>query len=635
MKKKLVAILMVLVMALGVGIAFVACDGNVNDPILDSILEQLDQLQREAAQNSRDAVLAEVELMLLERDLEALRASHAALNAQISMLEAAIIAANNAVNIATTARDNAQLVRSADSAFTTANAAVTTAQTAFNNRVTYLDFQALNPASITAGYDATAAQVATSTNRNVTLTYPLVAGQPITTLQAEEWTIANSNLADLRANYEGDAQLVAARGALVAAQATLATIPTNVAWSVANSNLTSANAHYNLLSAHLGALREERAEVQYEIETLNTRIRGAGIENYVRMLVDHLNRRFVRQGDYIIVPNRFFAEQVAGRPTIARPDSVAPSRAISVQVAPQAVAVMCPSHLDILVSLGVYDRVVAFTHLDRPAFLYNYFPDNTLPDLWASEPHSPDFTVIDELDRLDLVLFSSRARDRDTRFGRDYFGRLSYIAPTLDLGSRSGVDTFMQDVIENVLILGAIFDVQDRAFDEVVEFVTRQREINALATSLEATALIVQFNGVRNMALFGAASRYSFVHRELGIGQATGPYGDANPAIANVAYQHGTPAGAELLRDVNPDIIFVVDRYALNSHRRYTDGTMMDTPIDILSHELFAGMDAVYYGNIHYLDPVNWYLILCGFRSLKYQFEEVYTALRALEASRA
>ena len=642
MKKKFIAIILTIVLAMGVGTFFIGCGDAGTDPILDSILEQLDRLQREAAQNSRDAVLAEVELMLLERDLEMLRANLAAINTQIATLEPTLTTAVNSVNSATTARDHAQAVRNADIAHVEATAARTLLAAAVTASVTRLGFTALSPASISANANATQAQVNTQNATPQLASLGLVVGQPITTAQAEAWTVENSRRADMRANYTGDVQFVGEREALAAQDLLIARIPSNIALSTANAALTSATQHRNLIQAQLNTLRADREVVQYEIEELNTRIRGAGVENYVRMLVDHINRRFVRQGDYILVPNRFYAEQIAGRPTIPRPDSVRPTRAIAVPFNPQAVAVMCPSHLDILIALGVQDRVVTFTYFQMPDFMEYHFPrtgSHALPDLHGdgtggsvNEPHSPNFNVLDNLENFDFVLFSSRARDRDTRFGRDYFGRLSYMAATLDLGSRSGVDTFMQDVIENVLTLGAIFGVQDRAFDSVVEFVSRQREINALATSLEATALIVQFTGVRNMALFGAASRYSFVHRELGVGQATGVGGEG--AIANVTYQHGTPAGAEMLRGVDPDIIFVVDRYALNAHRQTADGAMIPTPINVLDHELFAGMYAIENNHIHYLDPGNWYLVLCGFRSLMYQFDEIYYALRQLERSR-
>jgi len=532
MKKKLIALIMVIVMGMGTAVMFTACSGAGEDPFLDSLLERIEQLEQEAG--NRDAILAEVEVMLLERDLAAALNALDAINAQIRIF----------------------------------------------------DYQMLTPA-VTAFINADAAFMA----RAEYLGLPLGASN-----------------ADINArNNSTDNQMIALRHYREAALQTR-----------------------NLVQAQLDTALTERAAILVEVDRLHLALNGAGHVAYATMLVGHLSRRIVRDGNYVIVPNRHYAIHASQWPTIAPPHAVRPARAIRVPVNPQRVAVMCSSFLDIMIALGVQDRVVAFTHMAQPDFIEEHFPRtgaNALPDLTSRtapiEPHSPDFPTLLNVNP-DLILMSSRARARP----RNYFGRLSHIAPTIDIGSRTGVDTFIQDVVENVLILGAIFDVQEVAFDQIVALISRMREVNDLATSLQANALIVQFTGMTAMALFGAASRYSFVHRELGITQAAPPHG-ASQAIANATYQHGTPAGAELLRYVNPDIIFVVDRYALNEHRD------APTPINILNHDLFRGMYAIENGHVHQLDPVNWYLVLCGFRSLMYQFDEIYTALRALQTARA
>jgi len=451
----------------------------------------------------------------------------------------------------------------------------------------------------------------------------VLAELALTNAQAE-LTRLQAVLADLVDADVDDVYLVPVQEAIVEAQAVVDNAQTQV---------TS-------LEIQVTQAQEAEAEAEAELADLEQGFIDAPYQLQAEMMFNMFNRRIRRVDDYVLVPNRFFAGQVAGRPTMPRPDSVAPTRVISVPFDPQAVAVMCSSHLDILITLGMQDRVVAFTHMNQPAFIDYYFPRtgaNILPDIHGvtpAEPHSPNFDVLDSLDNLDLVIFSSRARDRDTRFGRDYFGRLNYMAATIDLGSRTGSDDFILDVIENLVTLSAIFGIEDAGRVEVTNLLRQMSRVNTLATELEATALIVQFSGAQTMALFGGASRYSFVFNELGIGQAATP-GGASQVISNVTYQHGTPAGAELLVGVNPDIIFVVDRYALNAHRRYEDGTMMATPINVLDHALFAGMYAIANNHVHHLDPVNWYMVLCGFRSLMYQFEEVYNALRQLATSRA
>jgi len=402
-----------------------------------------------------------------------------------------------------------------------------------------------------------------------------------------------------------------------------------VAASLVNSTRTQRDILYAQLSAAL--VVEENAN--NDVDNIENDLGQAEYMSTAQLLFNTFNRRIIRTGDYLLIPNRSYDLHAAQVPTILPPGARGASRTIRVPVNPQSVAVMCSSFLDIMIALGVQDRVSTFTHLNQPAFIEYYFPRtgaNALPNMHGdgtmgsvSEPHSPHFGVLHEV-QPDLIIMSARARARI----RNYFGRLTYIAPTIDLGSRTGGDYFILDVIENLVTLAAIFEVEEAGMQQVAEMFAQMTAINDLATYLDTNALILQFNGMTAMSVFGAASRYSFVHRELGIPQAT------NDVVGTVSIPHGAEIAPGVLLDINPDIIFVVDRYALNAHRQYADGSLMATPINILEHNLFQGMNAVVNNQIHHLDPINWYLVLCGFRSLMYQFDELYAALRSFEASR-
>jgi len=499
MKKRLIALVLTLAVAMSVLVFFAACDEAGEDPILYALERRIEELERDAAAGGQDAILRELEVMLLERDLRAANSALEAANAHIALFGHQLAAALAAYNNATTPEE-----------------------------------------------------------------------------------------------------------------------------------IEAARAHRDLVQGQFDDALAREDAIRNEIIDLEEELNRAPDAMAAQAMFDRFNRRIVRTDGYVLIPNRHYNIHASQWPTIPGTHMTRPTRTVRVPVNPQRVAVMCSSFLDIMIALGVQDRVVAFTHMEQPPFIEYYFPRtgaHALPDLTSTtapiEPHSPDFPTLLEIEP-DLILSSSRARARP----RNYFGRMSYIAPTVDIGSRTGYNIFIEDVVENIITLAAIFELEEIAFDEVVALLARIRQINELATDLEANALIVQFNGMTAMSLFGASSRYSFVHRELGIEQAASPTG-ASQVLANATYQHGTPAGAELLREINPDIIFVVDRYALNAHRD------APTPINLLNHTLFEGMYAIQNNHVHQLNPVNWYLVLCGFRSLMYQFDEIYAALRQLEASRA
>jgi len=331
---------------------------------------------------------------------------------------------------------------------------------------------------------------------------------------------------------------------------------------------------------------------------------------------------------------------------------VEPTEQVFVRYNPQRVVVMCHAALEHMILLGVEDRVVGMAHASSPAHIEAAFPSsgpNMIPNISTFEPHAPDFAAIIRM-RPDLIIMSGRQR---ARTANNPFARLSQIAPTLDLGTRSApsaaqmalenaaedeleageeIDIFegyyVADAIDNMHIMGRIFQREDVADAYIEQLEATMAQISALQSQLNATALMVQLNG-SNISLFGRNGRYSMVFRELGLRGGQIFRGTNNPqAAVNAEHQHGTTASTTMMQHINADIMIVVDRGNLTG-----DGT--PSTADVLTSDLFANQFARQNDLIFRVDGAKFYIVLGGLTAIQYRADVVLNALLALQAVRA
>ena len=127
------------------------------------------------------------------------------------------------------------------------------------------------------------------------------------------------------------------------------------------------------------------------------------------------------------------------------------------------------------------------------------------------------------------------------------------------------------------------------------------------------------------MAVHGGAGRYSLIHRELGLREAIANIPGTNQGAGVTEDPHGSQIGPEAIVAANPHIIFVIDRGAAIGE----DASSVDI---IRNHPLFGEVSAVANGNVVELDSGSWYFVAGGLFSMQVQINEIYSALRALEA---
>lgn len=206
----------------------------------------------------------------------------------------------------------------------------------------------------------------------------------------------------------------------------------------------------------------------------------------------------------------------------------------------------------------------------------------------------PDYEVVASL-QPDLVVIANRSSKA--------YKDLSALAPTIDLTVWG--DGFIDQFKATTRTLGELFDKSD-----IVEKRLSALDQEILATrklaKTSGNSLIIMTNGGK-LSAYGEGSRFGWLHTELGF----------EPAVVDFKKgTHGDPISFEYLLDVDPDVIFVVDRDGAidvsNSAARAT-----------LDNELVKSTKAYKNNHIIYLDSANWYVVVSGLSTVEQMVAEV------------
>ncbi|MGW1680344.1 siderophore ABC transporter substrate-binding protein [Saccharopolyspora sp. NPDC002376] len=201
----------------------------------------------------------------------------------------------------------------------------------------------------------------------------------------------------------------------------------------------------------------------------------------------------------------------------------------------------------------------------------------------------PDFEKVNEL-APDLIIVANRSAPQ--------YAELSKIAPTVDLTVDNA--NFLDSVKERTRALGTIFGKQaeiDKRFAELDESV---RQVNEMATEKKLSGLVVLTTGGK-ISGFGPGSRFGIVHDSLGVA----------PAYEGLSTEkHGDAISPEFISEVNPDILYVVDRDA-------AIGEEGKAASQVLDNALVKQTEAARNGKIVYLDPFTWYIAPTGLASVE------------------
>ena len=188
------------------------------------------------------------------------------------------------------------------------------------------------------------------------------------------------------------------------------------------------------------------------------------------------------------------------------------------------------------------------------------------------------------------------------------YDELANIAPTLDMT----IDTanIYESSKQRLHDLGALFGKSAQAA-KLQGNIDNLIEQTQAVTQDKGEGLVVMVNG-NKMSVYGADSRYGFIHTVLDIPMADDQVSDA---------RHGQPISFEYIQKVNPDWLFVLDRSAAIGEDSVGAKAVLDNP-------LVAQTNAWSKDQVVYLSPDS-YLAFGGY----YQWIQDLTTIKNAFAS--
>ena len=253
---------------------------------------------------------------------------------------------------------------------------------------------------------------------------------------------------------------------------------------------------------------------------------------------------------------------------------------------PQRIAILDMPSLDILDRLGLGDRVVgsATTTLE---YLQAYVPGDTIANLGTIKEADLEAVMACEPD----VIFIGG------RLSASY-DALSEIAPVVFLSTDTEIGV-VESVRNNATTIASMFGLEAQVDELMAGFDAR---IEALAAFAEGKNAIVGLCTSGSFNILGSDGRCSIISVEIGFD---------NLGDGDVTATHGNESSFELVVELDPDYMFVLDRDAAIG----TDGAQLAK--EIVENELVMDTDVYKDGHIVYLEnPTVWYTAEGGITAL-------------------
>ncbi len=314
---------------------------------------------------------------------------------------------------------------------------------------------------------------------------------------------------------------------------------------------------------------------------------------------------------------------------------------IEVPYDPERVAILDMAALDILDNLGLGDRVVgaANTSLD---YLSEYSENDAIENLGTIKEADLEATMACEPD---IIFIGGRLSAS--------YDALSEIAPVVYLATDTelGVVESTRNIAHTI---ASIFGLEDEVDEKMNGF---QERIDTLSAFAEGKTALVGMCTSGGFNLLGNDGRCSLIGVEIGFNnigveaaassgsgrggngnsgaaaesteaagsgteESTEAAGSSTATTAGSTATHGNEASFELVVELAPEYIFVMDRDAAIG----TEGAKLAQ--DIMENELVMSTDAYKNGNIVYLaNPAVWYTAEGGITALDIMLSDLESAL--------
>lgn len=265
----------------------------------------------------------------------------------------------------------------------------------------------------------------------------------------------------------------------------------------------------------------------------------------------------------------------------------------------QRIAILDMACMDILVSLGLGDRVVgsASTSLD---YLQEYVTADNVANLGTIKEADLEAVMACEPD---VIFIGGRLASS--------YEALSEIAPVVFLATDSEIGV-VESVRANANVIASMFGLESKVNDLMSGFDSR---IQALSDFAKDKTAIIGMATSGSFNVLGNDGRCSIIGLEIGF-ENIGV--DANIDTST----HGNEASFEFVVEKAPEYIFVMDRDAAIG----TDGAQLAQ--QIMENELIMGTSAYQNGNIIYLaHPAVWYTAEGGVTALDIMLQDLESEL--------
>ena len=293
------------------------------------------------------------------------------------------------------------------------------------------------------------------------------------------------------------------------------------------------------------------------------------------------------------------AEETPATVTITSLDASGAAVELEVPYDPQRIAILDMAALDILMSLGLGDRVVGSASTSL-SYLQDVVSREGVANLGTIKEADLEAVMACEPD----VIFIGG------RLSASY-DALSEIAPVVFLSTDTEIGV-VESVRNNATTIASMFGLEAQVDELMAGFDAR---IEALAAFAEGKNAIVGLCTSGSFNILGSDGRCSIISVEVGFD---------NLGDGDVTATHGNESSFELVVELDPDYMFVLDRDAAIG----TDGAQLAK--EIVENELVMDTDVYKDGHIVYLEnPTVWYTAEGGITALDIMLNDLEGALLA------
>lgn len=293
------------------------------------------------------------------------------------------------------------------------------------------------------------------------------------------------------------------------------------------------------------------------------------------------------------------AEETPATVTITSLDASGAAVELEVPYDPQRIAILDMAALDILMSLGLGDRVVGSASTSL-SYLQDVVSREGVANLGTIKEADLEAVMACEPD---VIFIGGRLSGS--------YDALSEIAPVVYLSTDSETGV-VESVRRNATTIASMFGLEAQVEDLMAGFDERIAALNAFA---EGKTAIVGLVTSGSFNVLGSDGRCSIISVEIGF---------ENLGDGDVTATHGNESSFELIVELDPDYMFVLDRDAAIA----TEGAQLAQ--EIVENELVMGTDVYANGNIVYLaNPAVWYTAEGGITALDIMLSDLESELLA------